>query len=776
VPPDKEAIRAASPFGVVLPALGWELSRKPGLRHELVTRCPYPGHADEVPSARVNEGKGTFFCDPCNLGGDVFDFVAAARQTDFRGALIWLADRAGLNGNGNGAATVAKAKARTIEAVHPYHDETRTLLFEVVRETPKAFHQRRPDGRGGYIRNLDGVRRVLYRLPDLVGHEGVAIVEGEKCADVLAAAGVPSTTSPMGAGKWSHGDYPAQLLAAGVKRVAIFPDNDLPGRKHAREVARSCMAAGLQVRIVDLPDLPAKGDVCDFLASGHDVAEILTIARAVPFLTAPPVNEDTETTATVVPFAGHVSARALAGGAPSDGEDVTPDASDRWPSPMASDAFSGLAGEIISMMAPQTEADPNVLLVQFLTRFSVAIGRSAHFKVGPTPNYLNLYAAVVGATGVGKGQGEDFISALFDRCAKDWKPPQCTDAASGEFLVWRVRDPRYKPKSKTEGDGDCRREVTEMVLWDPGEADKRVCFLLPEMAVLLQKAKRDGNTTSGVLRNGWDGKDLEVGRSNEPLRATAPHIGISAHVTREDLREYLDQTDITNGFANRILWLCARSSRDLPHGGDDVPLERFTDPLTAAHEFARRIGELRRDEHANRTWEDVHASLKHVPDGVIGKVTSRARPQVCRLACLYALLDCSYMVRASHLRAALAVWRYAYDSAVFIFSKRDKKDEQADRLLTAIRAAAPGRLPRTEMYRLFKNRIHKHDLSALLLSMEQSGTVRRHRIVPPSGPAIEEWEAVSEPLASVLERQASPAAPVVSIAAHGVGDEWGSIA
>jgi hypothetical protein len=61
-----------------------------------------------------------------------------------------------------------RTSERKIVAVYPYVDESGNVLFEVVRYEPKTFAQRRPDGQGGYIWNLNGVRRVLYKLPDVL--------------------------------------------------------------------------------------------------------------------------------------------------------------------------------------------------------------------------------------------------------------------------------------------------------------------------------------------------------------------------------------------------------------------------------------------------------------------------------------------------------------------------------------------------------------------------------------------------------------------------------
>jgi putative DNA primase/helicase len=162
---------------------------------------------------------------------------------------------------------------RTLET-YPYRDEDGNVLFETVRYTPKDFRQRHPDGNGGWVYDLRGVRRVLYRLPEV--REGsaagrwVVVVEGEKDADRLAREGIVATCSPMGAGKWSD-EYAAVLAGA---KVAILPDNDAPGRGHADQVARSLHGVASVVKVVELPGLGDKGDVFDWLEAGHTIDEL----------------------------------------------------------------------------------------------------------------------------------------------------------------------------------------------------------------------------------------------------------------------------------------------------------------------------------------------------------------------------------------------------------------------------------------------------------------------------------------------------------------------
>ena len=160
-----------------------------------------------------------------------------------------------------------------ITAQYRYTDEAGALLYEVVRYQPKGFRQRCPDGKGGWTWSLNGVRRVLYRLPEILGRAEVVMVEGEKDADRLWQCGISATTNAGGSGGWQDG-YAVWLQAHGVKTVVILPDNDPAGDQHAQKVAASCRAAGLAVKTLRLPGLLPKGDVSDWLDAGHSVEEL----------------------------------------------------------------------------------------------------------------------------------------------------------------------------------------------------------------------------------------------------------------------------------------------------------------------------------------------------------------------------------------------------------------------------------------------------------------------------------------------------------------------
>jgi len=91
---------------------------------------------------------------------------------------------------------------RRIVAEYDYLDEKGKLLFQVVRFEPKDFRQRRPDGKGGWTRNVNGVRRLLYRLPDVLAAKSVVVCEGDRDCETARSLGLVATCNPGGSGNW----------------------------------------------------------------------------------------------------------------------------------------------------------------------------------------------------------------------------------------------------------------------------------------------------------------------------------------------------------------------------------------------------------------------------------------------------------------------------------------------------------------------------------------------------------------------------------------------
>jgi 5S rRNA maturation endonuclease (ribonuclease M5) len=225
-------------------------------------------HDDKNPSLFANKSTGQLHCKGCNYRASLFDFYMERHNVDFQTALQEIAKESGLT----------TGPKKSIVKTYDYVDESGNLLFQAVRYEPKDFKQRAPDGKDGWIWNLNGVRLVPYNLPEVLKAEDVIIVEGEKDVETLKGIGFTATCNPMGAGKWKP-EYNEFFKG---KKVVIIPDNDDPGKRHAQTVAKNLKDISESVKVVELPDLPEKGDISDWLALGHAKEELIAVIKQTP--------------------------------------------------------------------------------------------------------------------------------------------------------------------------------------------------------------------------------------------------------------------------------------------------------------------------------------------------------------------------------------------------------------------------------------------------------------------------------------------------------------
>ncbi len=241
--------------------------------------CPVPDHGkgrgDLEPSLSVGLGDDGRVLLNCHVGCSKAEIVSAVGLS-----ISDLFEKPARN--------VHKANGHWKKPVetYSYTDETGNLLFQSLRYKPKGFSQRKPDGAGGWVYKGvfgNGTRPVLYRLPKVLAavREGrpVWVAEGEKDVHRLERIGLAATTSPMGAEKWR--DHLSEALAGAD--VRILPDNDEPGRRHARKVAKSLHGKAASVKIIELPGVPEDGgDFSDWMDAGGTAEELEKLAAQAP--------------------------------------------------------------------------------------------------------------------------------------------------------------------------------------------------------------------------------------------------------------------------------------------------------------------------------------------------------------------------------------------------------------------------------------------------------------------------------------------------------------
>ncbi len=290
--------------------------------------------------------------------------------------------------------------------------------------------------------------------------------------------------------------------------------------------------------------------------------------------------------------------------------------------------------------------------------------------------------------------------------------------SSGEGLIESVRDERYDDTTADAG----KLPIAKVV--DTGVADKRLFVTESEMGQALQVAGRDGNTLSAVLRMAWDGDELRTFARRNKNVCREPHISIFGNITLDELQRLLTSTNRANGFANRLLWVCARRSQELPWGGnvDEAALQVLA--ATAAHvvSCAQHYGKCGWMPDAASIWAKAYSRLSAGRAGLSGAMSARAEAQTLRIALVYAILDGCKNLDAPHLLAALEVWRYCQDSVDYCFGG-SMANTTADRILTML-AAMPEGASLTQISNYFGRNRKSDELQQALAMLKRSGQAR----------------------------------------------------
>jgi RecA/RadA recombinase len=229
-------------------------------------RCP--AHEDKTPSLDVTRGTGGKVLLICRAGCSV-ESVMSGLGLDMQA--LFDAD-----GRDQAPRETLPPDRWPVTETYTYEDAGGDPVFRVQRHTSpdsgsKTFRQQRWTP-GGWVSGMDGVKRVLYRLPRVLEAlpGPVYVCEGERDVDALTSLGATATTNAGGAGKWDA----SFSTALRGRNVVILPDNDPPGEKHADLVKAALTGVAASVKVLRLPGLPPKGDVSDWLGEGGTLAQL----------------------------------------------------------------------------------------------------------------------------------------------------------------------------------------------------------------------------------------------------------------------------------------------------------------------------------------------------------------------------------------------------------------------------------------------------------------------------------------------------------------------
>jgi len=588
----------------------------------------------------------------------------------------------------------------------------------------KSFKWKLPNG--NYSRgDINPAAMPLYNF-ELVASwpEGcrIVLVEGETPAEALWERGIRAVGTVCGANSTPDRDV---LEVLSGHEVIAWPDNDAGGLAHMRRCAGLLEGIASAVRWFEW-EAPQKGDAADHPAiegGNREALKALALAlQDAPVRRGLPARLEADEVWQSSRTPGGFS---VVSGGRIERERV-------WPT-MEEEAYRGIFGRIVELAEEHTEGDPVALLASAFAAFGSSVGRGPYVQISATRHHPNLFCGIVGDTAKGrKGSTWDPVENIWHASDRPWTEHRIQSGlSSGEGLISEVRDPIETP----DKDG-------KMKVIDAGVTDKRLLVQEGELSQALKVMKREGNTLSPVLRNAWDGKTLKTIVKHSPLWATNPHVCILGHITTGELVKHLTETEMANGLANRFVWMLVKRSKRLPFGGEwhTVNLRPISREIVGALEFAtgeRRMGWA---DDARPLWVEAYDALTEDRPGMFGAVTARAEAQTLRLAMLYALADCSYEIRRTHVESALAVWEYAEESARYIFGDAIG-DADADKVLEELKASEEG-MTRTEIRDLFGRNRSGEELDRIMEVLAEAGRIRvtKHRENGSKKP-VERWHA-----------------------------------
>ncbi len=425
----------------------------------------------------------------------------------------------------------------------------------------------------------------------------------------MAAIGLHATTNPGGAGEW-RAEYSEALTGA---RVVIVPDNDGAGRSHASKVAKSVSRVASEVRVLELPDLRASGDVSDWLDSAGTPEKLKELAAAAPLWQ----DADSE------------------GGGKEHEWLMQPDLPRApEPDPIPLDALPEVLQLMARTISDSTQTPLDSAIGAVIGTVSIAVLGKANVQICPRRKWVrpvHTYVAIEQPSGTGKSPilraaGAPVVAWELKRAKKE-APMRRWNAEKVRLAEETVKSIRRKlanggkvkagrtitrsmlehatiesakAQAKPHGDfqvliQDCTEEEVIRIM----EANAGCAASIDAEATFLELAAGrygNGDARLAALTHGWDGADIRVNRVNrDSVHLPAAHLGLLLALQPGVLGKLLNaETLRQRGAWARFLWIAPEIHWDEIRVGEEVPalnveaVRRYSDTITRIMDTSER--------------------------------------------------------------------------------------------------------------------------------------------------------------------------------------------
>ena len=361
-----------------------------------------------------------------------------------------------------------------------------------------------------------------------------------------------------------------------------------------------------------------------------------------------------------------------------------------WPV-LGAAAYHGLAGEVVTTISPQTEADPVALLLQYLVycrqRDRPRAVLSGRARTGTSPTCSCCWWATRPRRARASRPGASATSTMT--ADPDW----AANCIQRRHEFGRRHPPRHPRPGLHHAEGRIS------VMTDPGVDDKRLLLDEREFYSALAVMQREGNIAQPhrPRRLGLPAGAANADQEHPHPRHQRPSSRSSATSRSTSCGRSSTTPRWRTATPTGSCIACVHRSKMLPFGGDALDADR---PGDADQDRDRDRPQRRARDHDRRPQGAVGASLSAAVGrgsrACSARITARAEAQTMRLALIYALLDGAGEIDRVHLEAALAVWAFCEASTRFIFGDVTG-DTIADAILRALRSAGATGMTRTEI-------------------------------------------------------------------------------
>nr|WP_269859528.1 DUF3987 domain-containing protein [Streptomyces sp. RPT161] len=190
-----------------------------------------------------------------------------------------------------------------------------------------------------------------------------------------------------------------------------------------------------------------------------------------------------------------------------------------------------------------------------------------------------------------------------------------------------------------------------------------------EYAVTMSRGRREGSSLPGVLRQAWDGEDLGS-MVRDSMKATSPHIAIPGHITPDEFRAKMQDSEMAGGTYTRFLPIFCHRNLILPEsrGADAQLIDNLAHGWRTVLNDAAMVDQVQLSPHARALYRDeIYPELTDdASQGAIAEFAARAAPYVQRVAMVYALCDHTDSIAEPHMRAAYRLIQYARATAIHL--------------------------------------------------------------------------------------------------------------